>query len=373
LRYHPKTLKFGYAFGHFKGQGFVPISAVRKEVHGMRKLIPAMIVVALLTVSTYVSLAESSVQIFFVTCDTKSVLNVSGNMDAGFDVFYQVFSGSGGTGTAITSLRQVQVDAAYAVSDQVSYNAGATIATGATASVKVFIARESGPTASNTPFVVDDIQDGCNNPQNPLTTSLDAGAGGTTTTTTTTTAGSNILSPFGGVINPGITITPQPIVVIGARTVINQERSATPGVIFAECNQFLPGAAPGLLYDNDNIVIFWSWFAKTAEQVQDHISNAIYDVTLSGEPLKEVNVSPISEQDDGNLWVFYTANIGHLRQGQYGINFRLTWEQAITDGYADYGPGTANTETFSNCTFFIQRNPDNEAVTDFNAMYSLND
>jgi hypothetical protein len=336
----------------------------------MRKLIPAVIVMLMMTIGAYVSLAESSVQIFFVACDTRGVVNVSGNMDAGFDVFYQVFSGAGGSGTAITSLRQLQVDGAYAVSDQVNYNSGATVGAGGTASVKVYIARESGPTASNTPFVVDDIQDGCNNPQNALVTSLDAGAGGVTSSTTTS-GGSTILSPFGGVINPGVSVTPEPIVVIGPRIVVNDQRSATPGVVFAECNQFLPGANPGLLYDTDNIVIFWSWFARTQEQVADHIAKAQYNVTLSGSPLKYVDVSPITQRDDGNYWVFYTSTIGRLRQGQYGVNFRLTWSAATTDGYDDYGPGTGNTETFSNCTFYIQPNPDGTPVTNINIMYSL--
>ncbi len=335
----------------------------------MRKLIPIIIMALLVSVGVRVSLAESTVQIFFVTCETQAVMNVSGNMDAGFDVFYQVFSGAGATGTAITSLRQLQVDGAYAVSDQVSYNAGTTIATGGTASAKVYVARESGPTASSTSFTVDDIQDGCNNPQNPLTSSLDAGSGGVSSTTTT--AGSNILSPFGGVINPGISVTPEPIVVIGARTVVNTQRSATPGVIFAECNQYLPGADPGLLYDNDNIVIFWSWFAKTKTQVEDHVAQAVYDVTLNGEPLKYVNVSGITQPNNRNFWVFYTANIGHLSPGQYGINFKLTWNKAITDGYDDYGPGTDNEEVFSNCTFYTQRNPDDVNVTDYNQMYTL--
>jgi hypothetical protein len=337
----------------------------------MRKmLIPGLLLTLLIALGSQATLAESSVQIFFVACDTRSVINLSGNMDPGFDVFYQVFSGAGATGTPITSLRQVQVDGAYAVSDQVNYNSGATVASGGTGSAKVFIARESGPTASSESFTVDDLQDGCNNPQNALVTSVDAGAGGTTSTTTTTT-GSGILSPFGGVINPSVSVTPQPLVVIGARTNLNPDRSQTPGVIFAECDQNLPGAAPGLLYDNDNLVIFWSWFAKTEQQVQDHLAQAQYDVSLNTAPLIEVGISPITQPNNRNFWVFYTANIGRLRQGQYGVAMRLTWKQAITDGFDDFGPGTDTEEIFSTCTFQIQPNPQNENVTNFNLMYTL--
>jgi hypothetical protein len=337
----------------------------------MRKLlIPAILLMILTVLGMGAVRAESNVQIFFIACDTKGVLNFSGNMDKGFDVFYQIFSAAGGGGTAITGLRQVQVDGAYAVSDQMSYNAGSTLATGAIGSVKVFIARESGVSSSNTPFIVDDLQDGCNNPQNTLVSSVDAGAGGTTTTTTTT-GGSNILSPFGGVINPGVNVAPQPLVVIGPRTLVNPLRSATPGILFAECDQNLPGAAPGLLYDNDNIVIFWSWFAKTEQQVQDHLAQAQYDVTLNTAPLQNVSVSPITRPNNRNFWVFYTSNIGHLKPGQYGVAMRLKWKQAITDGFDDFGPGTDTEETFSTCTFQIDHNPQNQTITDFNLSYSV--
>jgi hypothetical protein len=337
----------------------------------MRKLlIPAILLVALVGFGLQAVVAESNVTIFFVACDTKGVVNFSGNMDAGSDVFYQIYSGAGGTGTPLTSLRQVKVDGAYAVSEVVNYNAGATVAAGGTASVKVFVARESGPTASSTPTPVDDLQDGCNNPQNTIVSSTDAGAGGTVSTPSTV-SGSNILSPFGGVINPGISTTPQPLVVIGPRVTVNPLRSGTPGVIFAECDQNLPGAAPGLLYDNDNIVIFWSWFAKTEQQVQDHLAQAQYDISLNTAPLKDVGISSITQPSGRNFWVFYTSTIGRLKQGQYGVAMRLTWKQAISDGYDDFGPGTNTEEIFSTCTFQIDKNPQNENVTNFNLMYSL--
>lgn len=207
----------------------------------MKKWFPILLLVLTAAFGVSSALAESSVQIFFVACDTQGVMNVSGSMDAGFDIYYQVFSGAGGTGTALTSIRRISVDGTYAVSDQVAYNTGSTVASGSTASAKVYISAEGTSGTGTTPFVVDDVQDGCNSPQNTLVTSTDTGG---TSVTTTTTSGSNILSPFGGTINPGVVVTPEPLVVIGARTNINPKRSATPGVVFAECDQFLPGAAP---------------------------------------------------------------------------------------------------------------------------------
>lgn len=337
----------------------------------MKRLIPTWLLIVLLALGAGVSVAQnttagSSVQIFVVICETQAVVNLSGTMEAGLDVYYQIFPAAGGNGTALTNLRQVQVDGAYAFSENISF-VGGTVPAGSIGSAKVFIAREGNPrSVQSDVFIVDDVQDGCNNAQNPLGTSVDAGAG----TTTTTIPGSNILSPFGGVINPSIVVTPQPLVVIGARSDVTPNRSGTPGVIFAECDNYLPGAAPGLLYDTDNIVIFWSWYARTAQQVQDHIAQAIYEVKLNTAPLVDVQVSPITQRTR-NFWVFYTANIGRLRPGGYGVEFKLSWNQAISDGYDEFGPGTDNVSQSATCTFEIKPNPDGIQVTDHNLMYSV--
>jgi hypothetical protein len=216
-------------------------------------------------------------------------------------------------------------------------------------------------------FKVDDIQDGCSNPQNTQGTSIDTGAGGTTTTTTSTAG--KIRSPFGGFINPDIVVIPQGEVVIGARQTVNLNRSQTPGVLFAECDKFKT-AGPGILYDNDNIVVFWSWFARTQAQVQDHIAKAQYDVKLNTAPLVNVGISGIQKLG-ANFWVFYTSNVGHLRPGQYGVEFNLTWSEATFDGFDQYGPDTDNPQTSSTCTFTIEPNPDNVRVTDYSLLYSV--
>ncbi len=347
----------------------------------VKKLILALVCIGLLMMSMSMTGAQttsatptpegstastSNVTIFFVACEDATVMNFSGQMETGYDVFYQVFAGAGATGTAITSLRQVNVDGAYAFSERLTYNTGSTVAGGSIASARVVIARESNAASTIYSTTVDDLQDGCNNPQNALGSSTDAGAGAVSADPV-----GQIRSPFGGFINTnaGTAPTPQPIVVIGARR-DEAIRSDSVGVIFAECNMYLPQAAPGLLYDNDNITIFWSWFAKTPEQVEQHILNAQYDVRFQTAPLTPVQVSAIQEIG-ANYWVFYTVPIGRLTPGQYGIEFRLSWKEPISDGYDDYGPGTNNTEQYSNCSFTIRRNLNNEPVTNYNLLYSL--
>ncbi len=311
-----------------------------------------------------IGLAQSDVQIFFVACADQAVVNLSGTIDPGYDVYYQVFSAAGGGGTPITAMRRAVLDGTVAFSERLPYNAGATVDSGVVASIRVIVAREDDIASSTLDTTVDDVQDGCADPQNPVGTSQDASV----PTTTPVDAGPPIVSPFGGFLNPDLEIISEPIVVIGARR-RPAYRSPTPGLVFAECTEALPRATPGIIYDTDNVVIFWSWFASTEEQAQDHINNAIYEVTLNRQPFFDVVVSPISQRGP-NFFVFYTAQVGNLRPGTYGVQYRVTWETAISDGFADFGPGTDNEVDSGDCQFTVSRNPVPGSPR-YNLMYSL--
>lgn len=313
------------------------------------------------TTTTQTNQGGSNVNIFFVACETQGVLNFDGTMDPGYDIYYQIFSAAGGGGQALTALRRVTVSGSYAVSDQVSYNSGQTLSAGATGSVRVIIAREDNPQSTTYDTTVNDIQDGCASPSNPLVSGED------TDSATTGGATTGVRSPSGGfleIINPR-----NPIVVIGVPQ--QPGRSNKPGEIFAECDQYREISDPGIVYDNDNIVIFWSWYARTIEQVEQHIANANYEIRFQRAPLLNVQVSPIQKLGT-NYWVFYTAQIGNLAPGTYGVEFKLSWENVISDGYARFGPETSNERFNSTCTFTVQRNPlGDKAQVSYNPIYSL--
>lgn len=302
----------------------------------------------------------SNVTIFAVICDNRAVVNFSGTMQAGYDLYYQVFSGANGTGNAITALRQLAVDGTYQISEVANYNTGVTVAAGATASVTVYMAREANFESQIFEQSVNDLQDGCATPQFTTGSSSNAGAGGGGTTTTELrnadgSAITSILSPFGGVLNPGYTPRPEDLVTIGPRD-LTPIRQQTPGLVFAECNQF-PISYPGLVYDTDNVVVFWSWFARTPELVQQHIDNVIYEVDYYGNSFnRDVIVSPI-EQRTNNWWVFYTVELGNVVPGAHQISYRVRWAQPISDGFDDYGPGTANETLSGSCNFLVTANP----------------
>src|SRR5690606_35650075 len=133
----------------------------------------------------------------------------------------------------LTALRQLSVTGNYSVSEVATYDNAATVAAGTTASVRVLIAREGNSASTTVGTSINDIQDGCAEPQFQTGTSTNAGTG----TTTTTAAGPQIRSPFGGFLNPGYTPTEAAPVVIGARDV-PPPRQQTPGLIFAECDEY---------------------------------------------------------------------------------------------------------------------------------------
>ncbi|MCU0480477.1 MAG: hypothetical protein MUE54_04610 [Anaerolineae bacterium] len=310
----------------------------------------------------------STINYLFVICDTQAVIDFSGTIESGYDVYYQVFSASNGGGTALTALRRLAVGGDFRTTETVALNTGSTVAAGQVASMYVAIAREGNAQSTIFSDYVDDIQDGCRTgtttaPTTTSTTTTTTSTSTVTSTSTSTVTSSQprIRSPFGGFINPGYTPPgPAPVVQIGPSQTTSKPRQQTPGVIFAECNQF-PMAEPGILYDTDLITIFWSWYAATEEDMLDHINNVQYAVAAWGNPFSNVVRTEI-EFLGGDYWVFYYVTVGNLQPGQYQIDYKVYWNQAISDGYDDFGPGTDNVQLTGNCSFTITRNPSNTPV-----------
>jgi SH3-like domain-containing protein len=136
----------------------------------------------------------------------------------------------------------------------------------------------------------------------------------------------------------------------------------TPGVgrgvdVLAYCDNPIFGSpAPGNLAAGSTIDVFWSWFARTPEQVQDHLRNASYDVRLDGVPLRNwANFrTSVRQERDGNYHVYWYVPSEPLAAGEHTITYRVTWAAAITDGYADFGPGTARPFEEGTCTFTVR-------------------
>lgn len=302
--------------------------------------------------------ASSTINWFYTACEDRMVIDLSGTIESGYDVYFQAFDGFGGTGNALTGLRRVDVSGDYSVSQVVPWLGGEQRVLGTPVSVVIRMARESDPedTIFNEPS--DDFLAACAEPASTLVDGEDLTSGTVEIGDVITSSG--IRTPDGGFLNPIIYTSPEPIVQIGARDsdILIDGRTNNPGLIYAQCAD-VAGASPGVLFDTDEIVVFWSWFAKTPEQVESHIANSSYVITVNGQPFPDVAVSPIQQiPGDRNWWVFYTVNLGDgWRPGYYGINYNLQWVNTITDGYDDYGPGTPNDYFDSGCPFFIEENP----------------
>ncbi len=299
--------------------------------------------------------AANEATALYVACDTAGVLNLTGTALTGYDIYYQLFSAPNATGTAVTSLRQISVAGSFQVSEQLAYNAGQTLAVGSTGSARILMAREGNADSIDFEFVVNDFNDGCSAPQYSGVTSGDAGS----VTTTTNTDGvigvtRSIRAPNGGYLNANL--LPESDVVVGARP-SDTFRSDNPGLLFAECDEY-PLAIPGIIYDTDRVVVFWSWYTRTPEQMDQHLAAAQYVVRVNTALLNNVARSAVTNPSDSvNQWVFYTAELGNLAPGHYEISYDLTWSTPVFDGYDDFGPGTANTRESGICNFDVLMNP----------------
>ncbi len=296
---------------------------------------------------------QTTVDILFVACEDLGVMNLSGVAQPGFDIFYQLYGGADGTGDPLTGLRRINASGDYSFSERISYADGQQVAPGATASARVLIAQVNTPDDPAFETFVNDLQDGCNDAQNPLQDSTGDGAEDVEDTDDSQDLG--IASPDGGFINNDF--GGDSVVVLGPRDPGASTRARSPGLVFAQCNAF-PETIPGTIYDSDEVRVFWYWFADTAPRLESNLSRTNYEVLINNAPvsLDQLVVSPI-EQRNGLYYRFYTLPIENLRPGYYKVDFQQTWTEPINDGFDDFGPGTGTPVIRTGCNFEVTRNP----------------
>lgn len=105
-----------------------------------------------------------------------------------------------------------------------------------------------------------------------------------------------------------------------------------------------------------SISLVWSWYATTPELVQDHIDAVQYSVTVDGLPLTAWQYVTKIENDpvnDDNPTIYWYTPIGRLSEGQHIVRYTATWTKPISDGFADFGPDTANPREEGSCVFVV--------------------
>ena len=127
--------------------------------------------------------------------------------------------------------------------------------------------------------------------------------------------------------------------------------------VFAFCDDpgLWHGRPPAGLTSGSTIKIYWGWFASSEAQVWQHIEQAQHDLRVNGQAIENVDSYRIAPRQDGNDHVVYWyVPYGPLAAGTYEIRYRVSWRQAISDGYAHYGPGTEREVETESCRFSVR-------------------
>lgn len=130
--------------------------------------------------------------------------------------------------------------------------------------------------------------------------------------------------------------------------------TAVPGseYILAYCRQ--KSVRPPTPTTNDNVYIEWSWYVSRPEYMEDHLEHASYKVWLDGELLEDWQDYATDMKTESGVYIIYWYYpVGQLAAGEHEVEFQLSWDEAITDGYAQFGPGTANEVDAGSCTFNV--------------------
>lgn len=122
--------------------------------------------------------------------------------------------------------------------------------------------------------------------------------------------------------------------------------------ILAYCQQ--KGIVPERPTTNDNVYVEWSWFVALPDLMDDHLAHANYEVRLDGKLLENWDRYATEIRVEEGVWIIYWFYpVGKLSTGEHEIAFKLTWDEAISDGYERFGPGTPNETDTGSCTFTV--------------------
>ncbi len=127
--------------------------------------------------------------------------------------------------------------------------------------------------------------------------------------------------------------------------------------ILAYCdNKSFGRPAPTNLVTGATIDVFWSWFVKDRDLIQQHLDNVIYDVKVDGKPLENWReyATSIRKGNDSNYYIFWYVPTGPLAAGQHSITYNVSWKAQITDGFDVFGPGTNKPSESGSCTFTVK-------------------
>lgn len=122
--------------------------------------------------------------------------------------------------------------------------------------------------------------------------------------------------------------------------------------VLAYCRQ--KGVRAPAITTEDSVYIEWSWFVSRPELMDQHLEHVTYEVRLDGQLLDDWQEYAEEVRQESGVWIVYWYYpVGRLDAGEHDVSYRVTWDETITDGYANFGPGTARDSETGDCTFTV--------------------
>lgn len=128
--------------------------------------------------------------------------------------------------------------------------------------------------------------------------------------------------------------------------------------LFAYCDDTSYGsdlATVPNIRGGDTVIIWWGWIASTEQQVIDHIEASNLELAVNGQQIPDANSYVGEIQPFGAEFITYwEVPFGPLAPGEYIITYQVTWDKAIYDGSAFYGPDTSIPFEQETCSFTVR-------------------
>lgn len=122
--------------------------------------------------------------------------------------------------------------------------------------------------------------------------------------------------------------------------------------VLAYCRQ--KGVRAPRITTADSVYIEWSWFVARPEYMDEHLENATYEVRLDGQLLDNWRQAADEMKQESGVWITYWYYpVGRLAAGEHEVTYRVTWDEQITDGYGNFGPGTGRENETGDCHFTV--------------------
>lgn len=147
--------------------------------------------------------------------------------------------------------------------------------------------------------------------------------------------------------DPNMTPSPTP-----SGTAVTPSARLSTRNVRANCRQ-TDTAVPNIRA-NETVSVWWNWFVARPELMEDHLEHANYEILLDGVLLADYERFETALVREGRDWyVYWYYPVGTLAPGRHEVTYRLTWDEAVNDGYADFGPGTETEFEEGNCVFTV--------------------